>query len=67
MECTDGVSCSKCVSNKYIDSITKLCKPCDISCTTCENGNVNNNCLSCTVPKYWEPTSKKCDDNCNVG
>ena len=67
MECTDGVSCSKCTSDKYIDSTTKLCKPCNTGCTTCENGNVNNNCLSCTLPKYLEPTSKKCVDNCNVG
>ena len=50
---------------KLLNSIAKFCKLYDTECTTCEK--CNNNCLTCTLPKYLEPKSKKCVDNCIKG
>ncbi|KAL4508006.1 hypothetical protein ABPG72_021379 [Tetrahymena utriculariae] len=50
-----------CPDNKYADSISMKCLPCDKSCTTC-NGGSNSNCTSCLLPSvlYFS----QCIQNC---
>ncbi|EAR88127.3 zinc finger lsd1 subclass family protein (macronuclear) [Tetrahymena thermophila SB210] len=55
---------SICPISYYADLNTNTCKQCDQSCKTC-NGNSNSNCLSCSLPLYFDSATSKCVSNCN--
>lgn len=53
-----------CPSNQYKNAVDNTCTDCNSQCTTCTGGS-NLECLSCTLPYYFESASKQCSLTCN--
>ncbi|EAR88128.2 zinc finger lsd1 subclass family protein (macronuclear) [Tetrahymena thermophila SB210] len=54
-----------CPNGTYLNASINQCTPCDPTCTTC-NGPSNTQCMSCTLPKYYQQTSGQCVITCNI-
>lgn len=63
--CNSFFSCEKCNSGYYFDSISNICKACDISCTECQ-GPKNHHCSRCRSGAYLSSTGKcfECESSC---
>jgi len=63
----DGSS-SSCVSNcpsgTFKEISTNKCAACNTSCTTC-TGSSNSECLSCTLPNFFQSSTSTCVGTCN--
>ncbi|KAL4493949.1 hypothetical protein ABPG72_021966 [Tetrahymena utriculariae] len=60
-----GKKCvNKCPDSYFADLSTNTCKQCDQSCKTC-SGNLSTNCLSCSLPFYYNSITQKCDLDCD--
>ncbi|CAG9331567.1 unnamed protein product [Blepharisma stoltei] len=61
---TTKVCITTCPAGTYKDSPNYYCRPCDITCLTC-NGSTANDCLSCptTGPIYFN-SQNQCVSNC---
>ncbi|EGR32464.1 hypothetical protein IMG5_081960 [Ichthyophthirius multifiliis] len=60
----DLKECNTCNAGYYINTRSNLCEKCDDNCQTCENGIVNNQCITCNNNQVLLQT-KKCVDNCD--
>ena len=64
---TASNSClSTCPNGTYKNTTTHICTSCHSSCTTCSAGT-STDCLTCTVPLYYQTSTKQCVSTCNNG
>jgi len=76
-------SCLSCTGTLFLDSSTHTCTPscpshsfanasshectdCSSDCATC-SGAANSQCLSCTLPNYFQVSTHSCMTTCNQG
>ncbi|EAR95046.2 TNFR/NGFR cysteine-rich region family protein (macronuclear) [Tetrahymena thermophila SB210] len=55
---------TQCPSGTFNDNSNNKCSPCNTDCKTCSGPN-NNQCLSCSLPKYFQKSNGMCLENCN--
>ncbi|KAL4493947.1 hypothetical protein ABPG72_021964 [Tetrahymena utriculariae] len=65
LDSTTNSCVTTCPNGTYKNTTNNKCSPCDPTCTTC-NGPSNSQCLSCTLPKYYQSSTGQCVDNCNL-
>ena len=63
MECKSIDICDVCKIEYYKNTNTSKCEICNSNCLTCENGTVNDACVTCIKDEYIS-TKKKCVKKC---
>jgi len=55
-----------CPTGSYANIVNNECTKCSADCTTCSGPNTTD-CLSCTLPLYYQVKTNTCTNSCSTG